>query len=70
MSNGGQLLDHHKVIKLIPDGQTVKVETDQGIFNSRKVIVTVGAWTNGLLEGIGLQLPLKVTKMHMLHQHI
>ena len=57
--NGGQLLDHHKVLRLVP-GPVVIVETDRGTFKSKRVIITAGAWTNKLLECTGLKLPLKV----------
>ena len=57
--NGGQLLDCHKVTGLIP-GPVVTIETNKGSFRAKKVIVTVGAWTNKLLETTGLTLPLKV----------
>ena len=40
----------------------VTVETNNGSFKAKKVILATGAWTNELLNstGLGLDLPLKV----------
>ena len=59
ISNGGQLLDYHRVLRVIP-GPVITIETDRGSFKSKKIVITAGAWTNQLLETVGLKLPLKV----------
>lgn len=65
MRNGGRLLDQHKVTRIDPTGPTVTIETNKGVFRSKKVIITAGAWTNKVLESTGLQLPLKVCRMFL-----
>ena len=60
VSHGGQLLDNHKVIRIIP-GPVVTVETEKASFRAKRVILTAGAWTNQLLQHTGLSLPLKVS---------
>ena len=53
-------MDNHKVTGVIP-GDIIVVETDKGIFKAKKVIVAAGTWTNLVLEGTGLTLPIKVS---------
>ena len=59
--HGGELLDRHKVIGIVP-GPVVTVQTEKGDFKANRVILTVGPWTNSLLKKIspGLGLPLQV----------
>ena len=59
VGHGGQLLDNHKVTRIIPS-PVVTVETEKASFRAKRVIVTAGAWTNQLLQHTGLSLPLKV----------
>lgn len=40
----------------------VRVRTDDGVLSARRVVVTVGAWTAGLLGGIVPLPPLRVTQ--------
>jgi sarcosine oxidase len=45
-----------------PDGSGAVVETAQGRFSCRRLVVTAGAWTASLLESVGMHLPLTVTQ--------
>ena len=59
--HGGEFLDRRKVIGIVP-GPVVTVQTEKGGFKAKRVILTVGPWTNSLLMkiGPGLSLPLQV----------
>ena len=39
-----------------------QVDTTKGVFSCRKVIVTAGAWTNYVLESVGVHVPIYVTQ--------
>lgn len=40
----------------------ITVVTEQGDFTCRRLIIAAGAWTNHVLIGTGIQLPLRVTQ--------
>ena len=43
------------------DDDTITVLTGSGTqFNTKKLILTTGPWTNKVLQYIGMELPLKV----------
>jgi sarcosine oxidase len=42
-------------------GGTVEVDTTQGVVRCRRLVVTADAWTNDLLAGLGVTVPLEVT---------
>jgi sarcosine oxidase len=49
-----------RVIGTGPDG--VELETATGVVRCRRLVVTADAWTNDVLAGIGVTLPLAVTQ--------
>eukprot|EP01089_Gocevia_fonbrunei_P001851 TRINITY_DN1176_c0_g1_i1.p1 TRINITY_DN1176_c0_g1~~TRINITY_DN1176_c0_g1_i1.p1 ORF type:complete len:406 (+),score=77.11 TRINITY_DN1176_c0_g1_i1:24-1220(+) len=60
-AHGAAVIDNTKVIKAEPIGKTgVKITTNKGIFTGEKLIIASGAWTNDILKGFGLELPLYV----------
>ncbi|CAN5476986.1 N-methyl-L-tryptophan oxidase [soil metagenome] len=59
---GATILDQCPVHRVTPTSDGVIVETAQGTFYGRKLIVAAGAWTNQLLAHFGLQLPFTVTQ--------
>jgi monomeric sarcosine oxidase len=46
-----------------PDGDGIRVETDQGLFSAAKLIVTAGPWAPQLLAKLGV--PLFVRRKHL-----
>jgi sarcosine oxidase len=48
-------------------GAPVTVVTSRGTYRGRKVILTPGAWTNQLLNALGLQLNLDIWEMTVCH---
>ena len=59
---GATLLDECPVHTVTPHRDGVTVETAQGTFHGRKLIIAAGAWTNRMLAPFGIQLPFIVTK--------
>jgi sarcosine oxidase len=59
---GAALLDETRVeaVNILPD--SVEVRTSGGTFHARRLVVASGAWTNQVLAGAGLQIPLTVTE--------
>jgi sarcosine oxidase len=59
---GATLLEHTKVAAIRDLGGTLVVETGDGRrYEAGSVVVTADAWTNQLLEPLGVTLPLSVT---------
>ena len=62
VSAGGVFLDEHPVTGIIP-GQVITIRTAKGNFRTRKLVVTAGPWTPGVLRPLGLELPLMVSAL-------
>ncbi|MCP5170040.1 MAG: glycine oxidase ThiO [Hahellaceae bacterium] len=61
------LVEECAVHELMLDGDKVTgVATDKGEFEAEQVIVTAGAWTGGLLEGVGVHLPIEPVRGQMI----
>lgn len=62
-ARGATLLDRTPVRAVTPRGQgSVDVETAQGVFHARAVVMATGIWTNRMLARAGVQLPLYGTQ--------
>ena len=59
---GATILDHTPVLAVRPSGPHVEVVTEQETYLAEKVVLAADAWTNRMLAGLGLQLPLTVTQ--------
>lgn len=59
-ANGAVLKEKTRVDRVIPDGNSVIVDTSQGRFRAAKVILAADAWTNKLLAPLGADIPLTV----------
>ncbi|MEM7113995.1 MAG: N-methyl-L-tryptophan oxidase [Chloroflexota bacterium] len=61
-SYGATVLAENPVQRICPVGNEVHVETAQGTFSCRHLIVAAGAWSNHILANVGVQFPLRVTQ--------
>ncbi|GAA3237354.1 N-methyl-L-tryptophan oxidase [Pseudonocardia petroleophila] len=61
-AHGATVREHAAVRSVRPDGAGVVVETDEQTFLADRVVVTADAWTNRVLRGCGVHLPLTVTQ--------
>ena len=59
---GATMLDNCEAIRIRPTNIGVEIETKQGNFSCRKLIVTAGAWTDRLLASVNMNLSLTVTQ--------
>ncbi len=61
-ARGATILEQTPIqrLRLLADG--VEVETPAGRFMGRRVVVAAGAWTNQVLQSLGVRLPLTVTE--------
>ena len=57
---GGKLIDEAKVEKIIP-GDMVTLQTSQGQFKAKSIVVAAGPWTPKVAQQLGLELPLQVS---------
>ncbi len=62
-ARGAALLDRNPVLAVVPRGaQSVDVETAQGTFQARAVVMATGFWSNRMLAKAGVQLPFYGTQ--------
>jgi sarcosine oxidase len=61
-ARGATILEDTPVRAIRPAGDLVEVRTDAATFTARRVVVASGAWSNALLRGVGVELPLTVTQ--------
>src|SRR5690606_3039957 len=61
-AHGATVLDNTRVLKVTPVGDGVEVETTAGTFTASRLVVASDAWTNQVLEGVGVSYPLTVTQ--------
>lgn len=59
---GAQILERTPVRAVVPTAGGVEVHTDQGVHLTEHLVVAAGAWTDQVLAGCGVQLPLTVTQ--------
>jgi sarcosine oxidase len=59
---GVQVLDNCPVREIRPRGDGVEVVTDGETFRAERLVVTADAWTNEVLRGLDVHLPLTVTQ--------
>ena len=59
---GATMLDNCEATRIRPTHTGVTIETKQGNFSCRKLIVTAGAWTDRLLASVNVNLSLTVTQ--------
>ena len=62
LSYGGTILDRHKVLGITP-GKRIEVESENGSFYCNSLILCTGAWTNKVLAGTNLKLPLSTNRV-------
>jgi sarcosine oxidase len=61
-ARGATILDKTPVQSVRVSGDGVEVETDEGTFGGRRLIVAAGAWTNKVLRHVGVELPITCTQ--------
>jgi len=60
--HGAEIIDRLPVRAIRTAGGAVEVVTDDGVFTAGHVVVAAGAWTNNLLNSLGINWPLTVTQ--------
>jgi sarcosine oxidase len=60
--HGATILDKCSVQAIRPFEGGVEVETEQGRFTCRRLVMTAGAWTDRMLADVGLNLKLTITQ--------
>ena len=60
LERGGTLLEKHKVTEIQP-GDIISVVTNQATFQTRKLVLTAGAWTQELTKTLNVELPFEVS---------
>jgi sarcosine oxidase len=60
--HGATVLDNTPVRAIRAVGDGVEVRTDDAVFHAGKLVVAADAWTNQVLAGVGVSLPLTITQ--------
>jgi sarcosine oxidase len=60
--HGATIVEEARVDQLLPDEDTVAVESAAGRFTARAAVVTAGSWAPRLLAPLGIELPVEVTR--------
>jgi sarcosine oxidase len=67
-AHGARLVERCPVVELTADDDGVRARcADGSTVRARTAVVTADAWTNDVLAGLGVQVPLTVTKEHVVH---
>jgi sarcosine oxidase len=64
---GARLIEGTRVSSVRSDGSGVEVIAGGRRYHAAKAILTTDAWTNGLLEPLGIRLPLVVTREQVIY---
>ena len=69
VKEGVKIHSKTKVTSLIKKGNNIQtVQTDQGVFSADEIVITTGAWTQKLLQPLGINLPLQAGKGYRLDE--
>jgi len=60
-AGGATILPGAEVTAIQPSADGVELVTRGGAFQARKAIICAGAWTPGLLAGLGVEWPIRLT---------
>lgn len=60
--HGATVLDNTPVRSIRPVGDGVELHTADGVFHAGRLVVAADAWTNQVLAGAGVSLPLTITQ--------
>jgi len=64
---GGELRDNQKVTDLSGDREMLRVVTHTGaVYQTRKLVITAGAWAPSIIAKLGVHLPFKFD-VRMIH---
>jgi sarcosine oxidase len=61
-AHGGEVVEGRRVLGLRPRDDAVEIQTEDERYWARVVVVTAGAWARGLLEPVGIRLPVWPTR--------
>jgi sarcosine oxidase len=61
-ARGATILENTPVQSVRVAGDGVEVETAEGAFGGRRLVVAAGAWTNKVLRYVGVELPITCTQ--------
>jgi sarcosine oxidase len=61
-ARGATVLADAGVSEIRPGADGVELVTAAGVFRAEKVVLCAGAWTRGLLSGLGIEWPIRLTQ--------
>jgi len=70
VAGGARLVEGTAVQELRLAGEGVEVATEDVTYRARVAVVAAGAWARGLLEGVGIELPVTPTRETVAYFHL
>ena len=61
-AGGATVLGETRVTAIEPRTDGVRVRTDRGVYDVEQLVLCAGAWTRGLLAGLGVDWPIRLTQ--------
>jgi glycine/D-amino acid oxidase-like deaminating enzyme len=61
-ARGATVLGGAGVTAIEPGRERVRLITEAGVFEAEQVVICAGAWTRGLLQGLGVDWPIRLTQ--------
>jgi len=65
MKAGVRIILHNKVNKIRIKSNTIRLDTNKGVFETEKLILASGVWTGEFFENLGIKIPIYI-KVHQL----
>lgn len=65
--HGAELSSELRVVSVDETDSGIRVATDDGTYECESLLVCAGAWTNRVLESVGLRLPLEITQEQVVY---
>ncbi|KAJ6790323.1 hypothetical protein PWT90_06400 [Aphanocladium album] len=60
--HGAQLKELTPVTSITPQEELITIETPNGTFSAKKIILATDAWTNELIAPLGVEIPLQISQ--------
>ena len=64
-ARGATVLANAGVTAMQPTGEGVELATEAGVFHAERVVLCAGAWNAGLLAGLGVDWPIRLTQQQV-----
>lgn len=68
-AHGATVIENARVQTVSADADSVTVTTADATYQAARIVITAGGWTNQVLSGLGLHLPLEIRRVQYAFFH-